>query len=338
MNTTLSKTLLGCLALLFTSSIWGQSGINKETYVYSIKGQDTLRLDLYSDASADSANRPCFLYVFGGAFVKGQRYDKIAFPFIEHVVKKGFDVVAIDYRLGLKKAFGDPRDRDAFGAKLRQVKPTEFLDIFNGSIQMAVEDLMDATSYMLAHAQELRIDPTRIIPIGSSAGAITVLQAENHISNNTSIARQHLPVGFNYAGVISMAGAVFSMKGDIKWAGKTAPMLLFHGDADQQVPFDKARVKVLLFPLKYGFYGSKHIARQLLKQQAPYWFYSVQNAGHEICYTPLTQNIHEIMRFYDKYIEQNKSLQVTTQLKDYTAAEKKKNFGFKDYLKGNFKQ
>ena len=163
------------------------------------------------------------------------------------------------------------------------------------------------------------------------------MQAENHISNNTKIARQHLPPGFNYAGVISMAGAVFSMKGDIKWKGKTAPILMFHGDADQQVPFDKAKIKVLLFPLKYGFYGSKHIASQLKKKKAPYWFYSVENAGHEICYKPLTQNINEIMSFYQNYIVQKRALAVTTHVKDYKEPEKKKNFGFKDYLKGNFK-
>ena len=141
MNKFIWKLSISCIAILISISGFGQFGINKDTYVYSIKGQDTLRLDLYSDRLADTANRPCFIYVFGGAFVKGQRYDKIALPFIENVVKKGFDVVAIDYRLGLRKAFGDPRDREAFGNKLRQVKPTAFLDIFNGSIQMAVEDL-----------------------------------------------------------------------------------------------------------------------------------------------------------------------------------------------------
>lgn len=252
------------------------------------------------------------------------------------MVKNGFNVVSIDYRLGLRKAFGDPRDKSAFAANLQQHKPREFLDIFYGSINMAVEDFFDATTYIVNHADEVNINPHQIIPIGSSAGAITVLQGQNYIANSTEMATKHLPDNFSYAGAISMAGAVFSMKGDIKWDRNPAPMLLFHGDADQQVPYDKSRIKILLFPLKYGFYGSKHIANQLEKKKSPFWFYSVENAGHEVAVTPMDEHINEILSFYDKYIAQRKQLATYTNHRDQTVPTKKKKFGFKDYIKGNF--
>ncbi len=326
--------VLFSFSLAYSASTYAQS--NKKTFIYSIKESDTLRLDIYSDKDVDTANRPCILYVFGGGFIGGKRNDKVGIPFFQEMVKKGFNVVAIDYRLGFRKAFGNPRDKENFKANLSKYKPLQFLDIFYGSINMAVEDLFDATCYIVNHADELHINPSRIVPLGSSAGAITVLQGENYIVNNTELATKHLPEGFNYAGIVSMAGAIFSMKGDIKWNKNPAPILFFHGDADQQVPYDKVRIKVFIFPLKYGFYGSKHIVKQLEKGKSPYWFYSVENAGHEMSYKPMMENINEITSFFDKYIFKEKTLSTITEVTDYTVLEKKKKFGFANYLKGNF--
>ncbi|PZP43459.1 MAG: alpha/beta hydrolase [Pseudopedobacter saltans] len=320
----------------FCNIVFAQSEISKKTFTYSIKENDTLKLDLYVDENADTANRPCLLYVFGGGFVAGRRNDKVSAPFFQKIVKMGFNVVSIDYRLGFRKAFGDPKDKATFSENMKKYKPLQFLDIFYGSINMAVEDLFDATNYIVTHANDLRINPQLIVPIGSSAGAVTVLQGENNISNSTELALKHLPENFNYAGVISMAGAVFSMKGDVKWTAKTAPILMFHGDADKQVPYDKARIKVLLFPLKFGFYGSKHLSKQLEKNKSPYWFYSVENAGHEMCYKPMYDDVNEILSFYKKYIVLHQQLSTNTIVEDYTVPEKKKKFGFKDYVKGNF--
>ena len=331
-----AAALLLCLSLLVSTTLSGQTSINKNTVIYSIKENDTLRLDIYSNPLADTAGRPCLLYVFGGAFVVGKRDDANSLPFFEKMVANGFNVVAIDYRLGLRKAFGNPSNKSTFSANLKKYKPKQFLDVFYGSINMAVEDLFDATTYIVAHADELRIDPNKIIPIGSSAGAVAVLQGQNYLSNHAELATTHLPHNFSYAGVISMAGAVFSMKGDLQWKQTPSPMLLFHGDADRQVPYDKARIKILLFPLKFGFYGSKHIAAQLEKNNTPFWFYSVENAGHEIAVTPMDDHINEILSFYDKYIVQQQKLAITTNQRDQTAPTQQKKFGFKDYIQGNF--
>ncbi|QES89852.1 alpha/beta hydrolase [Rhizosphaericola mali] len=331
----LNKTFILSVIFLLHTKINAQDSTKLSTFIYSIKDKDTLRLDYYTDPLADTANRPCLLYVFGGGFITGRRNDKLSVPFFKKMVKNGFNVVSIDYRLGFRKAFGDPHQKDAFKENLKKYKPLQFLDIFYGSINMAVEDLYDATNYVVSHANDLKINPSRIIAMGSSAGAITVLQGQNYIVNKNDLSK-HLPADFNYAGVISMAGAIFSMKGDVKWNAHPAPILMFHGDADKQVPYDKVRIKVLLFPLKYGFYGSKHITKQLKKLQSPYWFYSVENAGHEMSYKPMEHNIAEIMTFYRSYIDQNKPLQMFSDKKDISQPDVQKKFGFADYLKGNF--
>lgn len=328
---------LSFVSFLFNQNLYAQqSDVLKKTLTYQIKGTDTLLVDIYSDRNADTANRPCLLYVFGGGFVAGKRNDKLSVSFFEKMVKKGFNVASIDYRLGFRKAFGDPKDKATFGANLKKYKPKQFLDIFYGSINMAIEDLFDATKFLVNNANELHINPKLIIPIGSSAGAITVLQGENNIANETELARQHLPENFNYAGVISMAGAIFSMNGDVKWDKSPCPIMFFHGDADRQVPYDNVRIKILIFPLKYGFYGSKHVSKQLEKSQAPYYFYSAVNAGHEMSYKPMLENLSEISAFCHRYIEQNQKLSTNIVVKDYTKPDQNKKFSFADYVKGNF--
>ncbi|MDR1524506.1 MAG: alpha/beta hydrolase, partial [Tannerella sp.] len=52
--------------------------------------------------------------------------------------------------------------------------PKRIVSVMDSSIHMAVEDLFDATGYVITHAAEWQIDPGKIISCGSSAGAITV--------------------------------------------------------------------------------------------------------------------------------------------------------------------
>ena len=97
------------------------------------------------------------------------------------------------------------------------------------TLAMATGDLYDATAYVCDHASAWSVDKTRIVASGSSAGAITVLMGEYGICNGHPLARQKLPQDFNYAGVISYAGAIFDTQEELRWAKTPAPMMLFHG-------------------------------------------------------------------------------------------------------------
>ena len=134
---------------------------------------------------------------------------------------------------------------------------------------MAVEDLFSATLFIIENHEKLQINPTKLITSGSSAGAITALQAEYAIANRTSLAAV-LPEGFDYAGVMSFAGAIFSVDGKPKWKNKPAPIIMFHGNSDQQVPYDKATM------MGIGFYGPKYLSEELAKENCPYWFYDME--------------------------------------------------------------
>ena len=136
--------------------------IEKETFVYAVRDADTLRLDRYALLSPDSRAKPCLMFLFGGGFMTGTRDNRRFRPFFDYYARKGFVVVSIDYRLGMKRA------RQA--GLLDEEHFTQALDM---TLSMATEDLYDATAYICRHMPD--VDPSRIVTCGSSAGAITVL-------------------------------------------------------------------------------------------------------------------------------------------------------------------
>lgn len=325
--------------LLITLCFFGQDAkITKLTEVYAIKSEaDTLRLDKYSSMHQPE-NSPCLIFMFGGGFMKGDRAREDYVPFFNHLVEKGFVVVSIDYRLGLKKLIDGQKVLAAkakeTGEKLKKTNNKDFLYAFANVIDMATEDLLDATKYVLDKAIEWGIDENTIVACGSSAGAISVLHGEYNICNETKLARR-LPEDFRYAGIISFAGAIFSMDGNLKWKNNPAPIQFFHGDADSNVPYDKVQVKILGIPLKYGFYGSKHIVGQMKDMKLPFYFYDVENANHIMADAPMEHCLPEIDIFLKKQVIEKKDWSVETKIKPVDSSKKKKKFTIADYLKAN---
>lgn len=302
--------------VLFSVSAWAD-GINKQTHLYAVKGADSLYLDHY--ISPIKGKRPCMMFVFGGGFAAGQRDNKLYVQYFEFLTKQGFDVVSIDYRLGLKnlgKSAGDFSIRDMIGT-------------INNAINIAVEDLFSATLFVIDKAEEWQIDTTNIVTSGSSAGAITVLQAEQNICNRTARAAV-LPAGFNYAGVISFAGAIFSTDGNPKWNTQPAPIMLFHGTADRQVPYDKATM------LRVGFFGSKFLSDEFTKQGWPHWFYTINYDSHNVAGSPMFDNHNEILTFLRDFALARRQLTIKTDETDGKVPKCKTNFKIMDYIEANY--
>lgn len=302
-----------CVFFAFVN-IYANDGIRKETYTYSLKGTDTLRLDKY-DLPSVSQMRPCIIFMFGGGFVSGNHDSKEYIDYFNHLVDKGFTVVSIEYRLGMKG--------------LNTTDLMRVVALLNNSISMAVEDLFDATAFVVDHAKEWNIDKNKIIANGSSAGAVSVLHGAYAISNDMEVVKK-LPSNFNYAGIISFAGAIFSTNGDLEWKKSPAPIQMFHGDADSNVPYDKIVLD------KYGFYGSKYIADQLHEMNSPYYFHVVRDAGHELAGRPMTSDLSEIESFLDKHVLKKQPLIIRTGEIQIGKPEVKKVFELTDYIKSNF--
>lgn len=285
-----------------------------ETVQYGEKDGQKLMLDHYKAVDVEGL-RPCVMFVFGGAFHSGDRARDYYLPYFDKLTQAGYDVVSIDYRLGLKNASSEGDGMVAMIKLLVQ------------AINFAAEDLYSATRYVLDHAAEWNIDATKIIASGSSAGAIACLQAENYICNGNE--RAKILDGFNYAGVISFAGAVFSASGAPSWKSEPCPMLLFHGNSDSNVPYNKASA------MGVGLYGSELIYKQMARRNAPCTLYSYAWRAHEIAIDPMSLNIHEVLDFIERCVRGERNLKRVDVI-DLKLEKKPTRFKVKDYLSSNY--
>lgn len=306
--------------------------VSKETCMYD----NGLYLDRYFCTESDDTlcnpairadKSPCLIFVFGGGFFTGERNRDIYIPYYHFMAKHGYQVIAIDYRLGLK-----PLAEEMKSGKKLSVKPVGMIGLLEKSINMAVEDLYKATAFILNNAEKWNIDEKLIVASGSSAGAITVLQAEYYMCSNTCDTNymRYLPKGFRYAGIVSFAGAILNLHGKMKWDSIPAPMLLFHGNADSNVPY-----KRIWTPFG-SFNGSARIAHKLTKIKAPHYLYTFDNATHTVATSPMEKNLYTILDFINTFAIEKKQYIINTQAGQTDAPRLKKNIGIRDLIKANF--
>ena len=287
-----------------------------DTFHYATHNGEELYMDRYTLGEATDAARPCMIFAFGGGFVMGERDHEYYSVYFDRLAREGIVVVSIDYRLGLKGIKTD-------GGLVAMI------EVFNNAINIAVEDMYAATNYVIERAEEWGVDTSKIMISGSSAGAITAVQAEWMRCNGAERA-QVLPEDFRYAGVVSCAGAIFSVKGKPKFDTMPAPMLLFHGTSDSNVPYDHSSM------FGVGFYGSAYIVKQLDKLGSPYWFYSVEYGDHSIAGIPLFYQCDVIMQFINDFVLNGNSLQIDTEVVDLNGEKRPTRFKVMDYIKTNY--
>jgi predicted esterase len=309
--------LIAVVALMSCVTLSAQ-GVQRDTFHYATNGGEELYLDRYALDEASDAERPCMIFAFGGGFVQGVRDHEYYSIFFEHLARESIVVVSIDYRLGLKGL--NPNGG-----------VTAMIEAFQNAVNIAVEDMYAATNYVIANAEKWGVDTTKIMISGSSAGAITAVQAEWMRCNGAERAKV-LPEGFRYAGVVSCAGAIFSVSGKPKFKSAPAPMMLCHGTSDRNVPYDHAAM------FGVGFFGSAYIVKQLERLDAPYWFYSVEYADHRIAGTPLIYSCDLIMQFINDFVIRGERLQVRTDVVDLDGEKQPTRFKAMDYIRTNYKR
>ncbi len=255
------KTLTLFLLIFSITNLFAQK---KETYLYAEKDTSKLYLDVYIP-KVQNEQQSCLFFVFGGGFIGGKRDDKQVEKVKEYYTDKGYVVIAIDYRLGM-------RGQSNYSALIAMKK-------FEAAINMAAEDLISALNYTLKNlldTKEYKINPKNILVMGSSAGAITALQTDYAICNgylNSSI----LPTDFHLAGVLAYAGAIFSTHGKPKYKNhEPAPTLFCHGIEDHLVNYKQTRFANI------GFFGSNAIAKQFKKKGYNYHIRRYPGLGHQV--------------------------------------------------------
>ena len=257
--------ILSIFALAF-DTIAQEAAISPSgTYLFDKKADGELYLDVYDPAkgnvtSINGVKKPTIIFMFGGGFIRGTRDDEGYNKWFKMMTDHGFKVISIDYRLGLK------------GSNKVGVAQVNVLD---KAIHMAVEDLYSATKFICENAEQLGVDPSNLVISGSSAGAISVMQAEYELCNQTKWT-SGLPEGFRYAGVMSFSGAILSREGELDYARMPAPTLMLHGTADELVNYNQIKF------FNLGFFGGGKLVKRFAKLGFNYNMYHFVGYGHEI--------------------------------------------------------
>lgn len=235
------------------------------TYMFVQRDTCELFMDVYEPAEGsittlNGKRKPTVIFMFGGGFIQGTRDDRSYHSWFSRMTDNGYRVISIDYRLGLK------------GSTKVGVAQVNVLD---KAIHMAVEDLFSATTYIIDNAAQLGVEPDNIVISGSSAGAISVMQAEYEIANRTHWTSV-LPEGFDYAGVMSFSGAILSREGKVDFKNDPCPVLMLHGTSDKLVPYKQIKV------FNLGFFGAGKLVERFARYDLNYNMFHFLDYGHEI--------------------------------------------------------
>ena len=284
--------IVAVLAMFSSAPLFAQKMEPDATVKYADRDTCALYMDIYEpDASKvvceDGRQRPTIIHVFGGGFKEGSRAETWLRPWFREMNARGYRMITIDYRLGLKG--------------VRGVTQTEFAGLLDNAIRMAVTDLFSATEYLVKNGKSMGIDPYNLVVTGSSAGAITVQQAEWVLCNRAAGGRHggagrasssgfcnydhvadELPEDFNYKGVMAFAGAVM-VNGALDYAAEPCPVMMFHGSEDELVPYDIVRAGTL------AFCGPCQIQKALESAGGTCRFYRFPGINHAVAgYMPQT--------------------------------------------------
>ena len=280
------KRLTIFFALIFPVFLYGQ---RVDTYIFAERSEGSLFMDVYQPAYGSPKNQ-CVVFVFGGGFISGSRTEKSNVEFMQKMADKGYTAIAIDYRLGLKGA---------------HPKGLSFIKNVENAINVATEDLFAAIQYIIENADALRVDISDIVLIGSSAGAITVLQADYELNNGFELAA-NLPKDFHFGGVIPFSGAIFSREGKIKYREHApAPTFFLHGTNDKLVNYKQIQI------FNLGMFGANALIKRFEKNDYPYLAIRFDGLGHDVA-GYMSDYVDQIEWFIDNYVDGKRNLQIDT--------------------------
>ena len=240
------------------------SAQTKNTYPF-VQRDSTLYLDVYRPQNP-RPDKAAVMAVFGGGFVVGNRDDAYQRQVAEVLTQRGFTVISIDYRLGLKDSTTVKKYSSLF----------KIDDLFQYCIDIATEDCAAAVRWVCTHAAELDIDTSRLVLTGSSAGAIAVLQLD-YCRANALPAAKELPADWKPAAVVPYSGGIMCHKRDLKYKTPPAPTMLMHGVKDKIVHY-----KHFGLPFCAKLYGAKTVSKRMKKQGIPHWIIRFEGVGHEV--------------------------------------------------------
>ena len=215
-----------------------------------------LQLELFSPTGNNvPIQKPALVLIHGGGFAVGNRFNSRLIQLCKDMAKRGWVCVSIDYRLmGDQPKFYPIITDTHWWSSLPVMTEQEFTKVT--AIAAATEDSLAAYQWLIANAETLGIDPTKIAIGGSSAGAATSLLVGYFLDD-----LQLLNKG-DISAVIDMWG---SLQVETTYIQTDDPALFItHGSNDTVVPTTKAY----------------ELSDRAASIQLPHQIYIIDNAGH----------------------------------------------------------
>jgi len=264
-------------------------GYNKTTdFFTTVMYNDTLRFNLFQPQGDVAGQRPLVILMFGGGFVTGQRSDLDTFCIA--LAQKGYVAATIDYRL-VYPSFLNYLTVFGNGGLLYDQVVKSSVDL-KAAIRYFKRDAATTNTY--------KIDTTKIIVGGASAGAIAALQAvyttsttENPAATtaynnnggfegNTDLpAPNNLLPAYNSRGtfgVISIAGGIPDTS--LMNSGEP-PLYISHGSADEVVPYNFGQVANMGFTTPLFLYGGNSLNERAQNVGIASQLLTVPGGNHE---------------------------------------------------------
>ena len=194
-----------------------------------------LEMDIHEPAGDTQAERPLMILAHGGSFVAGDR--SLMSGICDYYAERGYVTATISYRLGVNAFNIANLNEELLKAAARATQD------FNAAIRFFYRSARD-------EGNPYRIDTTRIIVGGNSAGSIAAIHSQLFIDASTADATLQQIVGnlggiqggnngsVGYpdraAGLLNFAGAIYDSN-----MINTAHIacISFHGDNDSVVPY-----------------------------------------------------------------------------------------------------
>ena len=215
-------------------------------------------MDIYLPHSDTLASRPLIMLMHGGAFYVGSKDDTPIKKWCSHFASLGYVSVSIDYRMGFRPA-------------KRSIER---------AVYAAIQDSHAAMRYLVDNQHVYGIDTSMMFVGGTSAGAITALHLA-FMNNDTrpessydglfsddmgpiESTGNNISTNFTIKGVADMWGAISEI---YMIDSQDIPVIAFHGDIDDIVPFNHdypfTKIGPLCKLLFNKMYGSSDIINRL---------------------------------------------------------------------------
>lgn len=232
-----------------------------------------LKMDVFQPVGDTVAKRPLIVFIHSGGFINGTKDHQDMQYLCDSFARRGYVTCSIDYRLNYNPFSSTSAER---------------------AVYRGMQDAAAAIRYMKAFRNTYKIDTNYIFPWGSSAGGFTALnlayldENERPSSTYASGSRPDLKcincVGNSYPhnhkvkAIVNCWGAI----GNTAWiaaSNNNIPAILFHGTADNTVPYNQGNPFGLsTLP---STYGSLPIAQKLTTENILNELNTGQGKGHE---------------------------------------------------------